>query len=72
MSRHQEQRHVDAKQLRHDLERDRITVRAGSARGLVEETPEAYKDVAEVVEAAEGAGLCRVVARLCPLGVVKG
>jgi tRNA-splicing ligase RtcB (3'-phosphate/5'-hydroxy nucleic acid ligase) len=40
--------------------------------GLAEETPEAYKDVNAVVEAAEGAGLCRKVARLVPLGVVKG
>lgn len=72
MSRHQAQRHVDAKQLRRELENDRISVRAGSARGLAEETPEAYKDVSEVVAAAEGAGLCRVVARLRPLGVVKG
>jgi tRNA-splicing ligase RtcB len=39
---------------------------------LAEEAPEAYKDVCAVVEAAEGAGLCRRVARLVPLGVVKG
>ncbi len=43
-----------------------------SWRGLAEETPEAYKDVTAVVEASEGAGLCRKVARLVPLGVVKG
>jgi len=42
------------------------------ARGLAEETPEAYKDITQVVEAAEGAGLCRKVARLIPLGVIKG
>jgi tRNA-splicing ligase RtcB len=47
-------------------------VRGASARGLAEESPEAYKDVSAVVEAAEGAGLCRAVARLVPLGVVKG
>jgi len=47
-------------------------VRGASARGLAEETPEAYKDVNAVVEAAEGAGLCRKVVRLVPLGVVKG
>jgi len=46
--------------------------RGASARGLAEEAPEAYKDVTEVVEAAEGAGLCRKVARLVPLGVIKG
>ena len=47
-------------------------MRGASARGLAEETPQAYKDVNAVVEAAEGAGLCRKVARLVPLGVVKG
>ena len=41
-------------------------------RGLAEEIPEAYKDVTQVVAAAEGAGLCRTVGRLVPLGVVKG
>ena len=49
-----------------------IAVRGASRRGLAEETPEAYKDVTAVVDAAEGAGLCRRVARLVPLGVVKG
>lgn len=47
-------------------------VRGGSARGLAEETPEAYKDVDAVVAAAVGAGLCRQVATLRPIGVVKG
>jgi tRNA-splicing ligase RtcB (3'-phosphate/5'-hydroxy nucleic acid ligase) len=49
-----------------------MTVRGASSRGLAEETPDAYKDVTQVVEAAEGAGLCRKVAKLVPLGVVKG
>ncbi|WP_433384417.1 RtcB family protein [Micromonospora sp. KLBMP9576] len=49
-----------------------IAVRGASRRGLAEEMPAAYKDVSAVVAAAEGAGLCRKVARLVPLGVVKG
>ena len=72
MSRHQAQRTVNGTQLRHRLEAAGIAVRGASARGLAEETPEAYKDVNAVVEAAEGGGLCRKVARLVPLGVVKG
>ncbi|HEY1345385.1 MAG TPA: RtcB family protein [Streptosporangiaceae bacterium] len=72
MSRHQAQRTVSGTQLRHRLEAAGIVVRGASARGLAEETPEAYKDVNAVVEAAEGGGLCRKVARLVPLGVVKG
>jgi tRNA-splicing ligase RtcB len=49
-----------------------ITVRAADPRGLAEEASEAYKDVADVVETAERAGLARKVARLRPLIVVKG
>jgi len=72
MSRHQAARSITGPELRHRLERQGIAVRAASARGLAEEAPSAYKDITQVVEAAEGAGLCRKVARLVPLGVVKG
>ena len=72
MSRHQALRTVSGAELRRRLETAGIAVRGASARGLAEETPEAYKDVNAVVEAAEGGGLCRKAARLVPLGVVKG
>jgi tRNA-splicing ligase RtcB (3'-phosphate/5'-hydroxy nucleic acid ligase) len=72
MSRHQAARSITGQQLRRQLERQGIMVRGASARGLAEETPQAYKDVTQVVEAAEGAGLCRKIAKLVPLGVVKG
>lgn len=49
-----------------------ILVRAASRDLLAEEASEAYKDVAEVVRASNGAGLTRTVARLRPLAVVKG
>ena len=72
MSRHQAARSITGPELRQQLEDRGIAVRGASARGLAEETPDAYKDVTQVVAAAEGAGLCRKVARLVPLGVVKG
>jgi tRNA-splicing ligase RtcB (3'-phosphate/5'-hydroxy nucleic acid ligase) len=72
MSRHQAARSITGPELRQQLEDQGIAVRGASARGLAEETPAAYKDVTEVVAAAEGAGLCRKVARLVPIGVVKG
>jgi tRNA-splicing ligase RtcB len=72
MSRHQAARSITGPQLRQRLEDQGIAIRGASARGLAEETPEAYKDVTHVVEAAECAGLCRKVAKLIPLGVVKG
>jgi tRNA-splicing ligase RtcB len=71
-SRHQAAKSVHGKELWQRLEAHDIAVRGASWRGLAEETPEAYKDVDAVVEAAEGAGLCRRVARLVPVGVVKG
>ena len=49
-----------------------VLLHARSKRTVAEEMPEAYKDVSEVVAALERAGLARAVARLRPLGVVKG
>jgi tRNA-splicing ligase RtcB len=49
-----------------------VVVAARSGKTLAEEMPEAYKDAAQVVEALELAGIARVVAKLRPLGVVKG
>lgn len=72
LSRHQAARTISGRQLRARLEHEGIAVRPRSLRGLAEETPEAYKDVGEVVAVSEAAGLCRTVARLVPLGVVKG
>lgn len=72
LSRHAAAREVRGDQLRRELEASGIAVRAGSARGLAEEAPVAYKDVDEVVATCERAGLARRVARLRPLGVVKG
>ena len=72
MSRHQALRLVKGAELRRDLEAHGIAVRAASTKGLAEEAPLAYKDVDEVVGSCERAGLARRVARLRPLGVVKG
>ncbi|MFP1624633.1 RtcB family protein [Streptomyces sp. 5K101] len=72
LSRHAAVRAVRGRELRSRLEAQGIAVRVASLQGLAEEAPEAYKDVSAVVEASEGAGLCRKVVRLVPLGVVKG
>lgn len=49
-----------------------VVARAASRSGITEEAPDVYKDVGEVVRVVEGAGLARRVARLRPMGVVKG
>jgi tRNA-splicing ligase RtcB (3'-phosphate/5'-hydroxy nucleic acid ligase) len=63
---------VQGAELRRELEERGITVRCGSNRGLAEEAPFAYKEVEKVVRVVERAGLARRVARLRPIGVVKG
>jgi tRNA-splicing ligase RtcB len=49
-----------------------IVLRSETRDGILEEIPEAYKDINAVVEVVEGAGLARRVARLRPMGVIKG
>ena len=71
-SRHQAARGTNADVLRRGLEEHGILVRGSSRRGLAEEKPEAYKDIDAVIETSHQAGLARKVARLIPLGVVKG
>jgi tRNA-splicing ligase RtcB len=72
MSRTKARKRVQGAELCRQLEADGITVRCPSNRGLSEEAPFAYKDVDEVVATCERAGLARRVARLRPLGVIKG
>jgi tRNA-splicing ligase RtcB len=55
-----------------ELETRGIVIRSPSFRGVAEEAPGAYKDVSEVVDAANDANLARKVARLEPLICVKG
>jgi len=49
-----------------------ITVKAGSISSLAEEASEAYKDVSEVVDITDKAGISHKVARTIPIGVIKG
>ena len=72
LSRHQALRRIRGDALRAELAAAGIAVRGTSPRGLAEEAPAAYKDVDAVVGVCERAGLARTVARLRPIGVVKG
>jgi tRNA-splicing ligase RtcB len=72
LSRTAAKKQVTGAQLRRELAAQGIVVRCPSNSGLAEEAPIAYKDVEHVVAVVEQAGLARRVARLRPLGVVKG
>ena len=62
----------DAREEQRKLEERGILVRSESRDGILEELPEAYKNVDEVIEVVHNAGLARKVARLRPMGVIKG
>ncbi|KTD25687.1 replication factor C subunit (activator I) [Legionella lansingensis] len=72
MSRRQALKHWQGRALVDKLRSEGIYIRSHSMRGIAEEAPGAYKDVHQVVEATELAGLARRVAFLKPLACVKG
>jgi tRNA-splicing ligase RtcB len=72
LSRHAALKRKHGAQVRRELEDKGIWVFSAGIKTLAEEMPEAYKDVDDVVEAVAGAGLSKRVARLRPMGVVKG
>ncbi|MFH1285587.1 MAG: RtcB family protein, partial [Candidatus Micrarchaeota archaeon] len=58
--------------VRRDLESRGIKIRATSGDVISEEAPGAYKNVDDVVQSVQKAGISKIVARLVPLGVAKG
>jgi tRNA-splicing ligase RtcB len=72
ISRTRAKREARGRDLYSELAALGVTVRARTRGGVAEEMPAAYKDVAEVVEVMEAAGVTRRVARLKPFAVIKG
>jgi len=72
MSRRQARKTAGNRNITAELANEGIVVRGESSRTVREEISEAYKDVADVVDAVEGAGISKTVAQLRPLGVIKG
>jgi len=72
MSRKQAAKAARGRSLIEEMRARGVEVRAAGMRTVAEEMPEAYKDVADVVEVVHRAGLARKVAQLRPLAVIKG
>ena len=72
MSRQAAKKAAKGRAITRELEDRGITVQGAGLGTIVEEISEAYKDVAQVVEVVHRAGISRKVARLKPLGVLKG
>lgn len=71
-SRHAAKKEISAEKLLRDLRDRGIQVKGASKSGLTEENPNAYKDVTQVVDVVHNAGISRKVAKLIPIGVIKG
>lgn len=65
-------RSIRGEDVKRKLEGKNIEVISNSMKGLAEESPEAYKDIDEVVKTSHQVGLGKMVVRLVPLGVMKG
>jgi tRNA-splicing ligase RtcB len=72
MSRQQAKKQFQGRALEAEMKKRGIYVRSVSYSGLAEEAGAAYKNIDEVIEATELAGISRRVARLIPIGNVKG
>lgn len=72
MSRTKARTQVSANELRERLRRQGIVAEAASAKGLVEEAPEAYKDIDAVIGVVDAAGIATKIARFVPIAVIKG
>jgi len=65
-------KHLSVDKLKKDMQNSDIILKAGSIKGALEESPEAYKDVNEVARVSDELGIGQLVARLKPLAVMKG
>ncbi len=71
-SRSATRRKLKGRDIAAELREQGIVVRAMSRKGLLEEASMAYKDVAQVIDVAHDAGLLKKVAKMRPMGVIKG
>ena len=72
MSRSAAKRNYNAQEVQQKLQSRGIYVKALTREGIVEETPEAYKNVDSVAEISHKLGIATKVVRLVPIGVIKG
>lgn len=72
MSRSKAKRQYTESQVKKSLDEKGIFVKSLTRDGIIEETPQAYKDVDQVVDVSHNLGIATKVAKLIPIGVIKG
>ncbi|MBL7084267.1 MAG: RtcB family protein [Candidatus Aminicenantes bacterium] len=72
MSRHEARRRFRGEKIKQDMESKGIELKSTNWKGVAEEASQAYKDVDEVVEVSHKVGIGKLVAKVVPIGVMKG
>ena len=72
MSRHEAHQHFKGDQVQKELEQRNIYVKAASWKGICEEAPGVYKQIDEVIDGVDKAGIAKKIVRVVPFGVIKG
>ena len=72
MSRNSSRRKFDYEEIMGQLKEKGISIRVASPKLVTEEAPESYKDVTDVIDSCQAAGISRKVIKLRPIAVVKG
>jgi tRNA-splicing ligase RtcB len=71
-SRSEAKRTIKFKDLMKEMDEKGIIAIAPNQNSLVEEAPQSYKDIEQVIEACHNSGISKKVVRLVPVGVIKG
>ena len=72
MSRHAARKSIDGVEVKAELNKKHIEVKNPNPKGLSDEAPEVYKDINEVIKVIDDAGIAKKIAKLVPIGVIKG
>ena len=72
LSRAKSRRNIDYQEVLNKLQSKGISIRVASPKLVMEEAPESYKDVTDVVNTCHAAGISRKSIKLRPIGVIKG
>jgi tRNA-splicing ligase RtcB len=63
---------LNGETIKKELNKKGISVETDSIKSLAEEAPQSYKDVEEVIAVSDSLGIAKKVAKLIPIGVIKG
>lgn len=72
MSRHEALRKFKGENVKEELAKHNIIIKSASIKGISEEAPDVYKDIDEVVKVSHDLGIGKLVAKVKPIGVIKG